>query len=162
MRLARIVWLATALIVVSALAFSGCLSSGNPEQRTATLVVDFSGPLGGINPGNTTTWAHDGDEWIADTETGDGRTVWIFSNVTSVSTVLDLLEAAATIGGFSIETRSYVGMGTFVESIGGVWNELPGRGWQYDVNGEYATIACDRYTLADGDVITWIFADMPW
>jgi hypothetical protein len=89
-----------------------------------------------------------------------GKTVWVFNNVTSGSTVLDLVEECSKIGGFEIVTKHYIGLGTLMESIGGVHNEKPGRGWQYYVNGQYATKACDLFAMDNNDVVTWMFADL--
>jgi hypothetical protein len=86
--------------------------------------------------------------------------VWKFYNVTSGSTVLDLLEECSTIGAFEVVTKRYIGLGTLVESIGGVYNEKSGRGWQYYVNGQYATKACDLFAMDNNDVVTWMFADV--
>lgn len=157
-------WLVIVVAVVAAVVLSGCLSGGEGgnEQRSASLVVDFNGPGGSINPGNVTTWTEVGGVWTSETQSNGGRTVWIFRNATSGPKVLDLVEACSSIGGFEVDTKHYVGMGTFIEAIGGVQNERPGRGWQYDVNGQYAGQACDLYTLNDDDIVTWVFADMPW
>jgi hypothetical protein len=42
----------------------------------------------------------------------------------------------------------------YVVSIDGVENE-PGRYWQYWVNGEYASTACNLYQVGSGDIILW-------
>jgi hypothetical protein len=164
MKSGSLAWPVIAVAVIAAIMLSGCLSGGEGgnEQRTASLVVDFNGSGGSISPGNVTTWTKVGDVWTSETHSNGGRTVWIFRNVTSGPKVLDLVKACSDIGGFGIVTKSYVGMGTFIETIGDVQNERPGRGWQYDVNGQYAGQACDLYALNDYDVVTWVFADMPW
>ncbi len=148
--------------ILAALLLAGCLGGGESVDTRATLVIDFNGPEGPIHPGNLTVWSQEGGEWILETEENDGTTVWLFVNVTSISTVLELTERAAEIGGFEIELRQYAGMGTFVEGIGGAQNERPGRGWQFEVNGEYATKSCDKWTLNEGDMVRWAFAEMPW
>lgn len=152
------------LAVVAAIMASGCLSSGDGgnEQRTATLVVDFNGSGGHVNPGDKTIWTKVGNVWTSEKQSNNGHTIWVFRNVTFESKVLDLLEACSVIGGFEVVAKNYVGMGTFVEAIDQVHNEVPGRGWQYDVNRQYANQACNLYALNDQDVVTWMFADMPW
>lgn len=162
MKSGDLVWLIITMTVIAAVISSGCLSGGEGanEQRTASLIIDFIESGGSINPGNLTTWTKIGNAWSVATQSNGGHTVWVFYNVTSGSSVLSLLEECSTFGVFEVVTKHYVGMGTLVESIGGVHNEKPGRGWQYYVNGEYATQACDHYTMDNDDVVTWMFADM--
>lgn len=152
------------LAIVAAITVSGCLSSGGGgnEQRTATLVVDFNGSGGHINPGDKTIWTKVGNVWTSEKQSNGGHTIWVFRNVTSGSKVFDLLEACSAIAGFEIGTKNYVGMGTLVEAIDQVYTEMYGRGWQYDVNGEWANRACNLYALNDQDVVTWVFAYGQW
>ncbi|MBM4237713.1 MAG: DUF4430 domain-containing protein [Euryarchaeota archaeon] len=150
------------IAILATVLLAGCLGGGESVETHATLVIDFNGPEGPIHPGNLTVWIKEGGDWVLHTQENEGLTVWKFVNVTSVGTVLELTERAAEIGGFEIELRQYVGMGTFVEGIGGVQNERPGRGWQFEVNGEYATKSCDQWALNEGDMVSWKFAEMPW
>jgi hypothetical protein len=162
MKSGSLAWLVVTVTVVAAVMLSGCLSGGDggSEQRTASLIIDFKGNGGSTNPGNLTTWTKIGDAWSVATQSNSGHTVWMFYNVTSGSMVLDLLEECSTIGVFEVVTKHYIGMGTLVESIGGVHNEKPGRGWQYYVNGQYATQACNLFAMDNDDVVTWMFADL--
>lgn len=162
MRVGGLVWLVIVLTVSAAMTLSGCLSGGEggDESRVSSLVIDFKGSGGSVNPGNLTTWTKEGGAWSVETHSNDGHTMWIFNNVTSGLTVLDLLERCAEIGAFEVSTKHYVGMGTLVESIDGVQNEKPGRGWQYYVNDQYATQACDLFEMENGDIVTWVFADV--
>lgn len=166
MKLKRIIiFLVTATIAVT-LIFSGCTGEENQvEKVSATLIIDFNGPEGSINPGNITVWRTSmsyPDQWqIAEVHENNGRTVWIFENITGITNVLELLERAAEIGEFAVNGRRYqLPEGYFIEAIDGVQNENPGRGWQYYVNGEYALKACDKYNLSDGDVVLWLFKEM--
>lgn len=44
----------------------------------------------------------------------------------------------------------------FVTAIGGVGNDADNdRWWQYWVNGEYASIACNKFWLNDNDSVIW-------
>ncbi|MDH7508655.1 MAG: DUF4430 domain-containing protein [Methanomassiliicoccales archaeon] len=155
-------------VVIAAIAaillFSGCLSDGgSTEKITATLVIDFNGPEGTIQPGNLTIWDKANGQWmIVDSKENNGRTVWVFKNISNVSNVLELTQKAAQIGEFTLDIRYYLGMGNFIEAIAGVKNERPGRGWQYWVNGEYATKACDQWRLNNGDIVEWRFAEPSW
>jgi hypothetical protein len=162
MKSGSLAWLVVTVTVVAAVMLSSCLSGGDggSEQRTASLIIDFKGNGGSTNPGNLTTWTKVENTWMPATLSNGGKTVWVFNNVTSGSTVLDLVEECSKIGGFEIVTKHYIGLGTLMESIGGVHNEKPGRGWQYYVNGQYATKACDLFAMDNNDVVTWMFADL--
>ncbi len=49
---------------------------------------------------------------------------------------------------------SWAGNFVYINAIDGVYRDEV-HGWQYWVNGEYATVASNLYTLQDGDVVLW-------
>jgi hypothetical protein len=135
-------------------------SDGNAVYKSADLVIEFSDAETGQFAGSNTTWSIDTDgNWThVSSVNPDGDTVFRFNNVSFSSNVLDLLAECAKIGNFSINKQVYVGMGTIVLKIDNVANENPGRGWQYYVNGDYASNACDKCTLnSSNDTVVWKF-----
>lgn len=48
---------------------------------------------------------------------------------------------------------------TYVEGINYLYEFSCGdlSGWMYTVNGEFADVGCDSFTLHDGDVVKWIY-----
>jgi len=150
-------------VVVITIPFSGCLGDDGGGEVTATVTIDFNGPEGSINPGNTTIWKQVNGEWVMNTtENENGTTIWIFIDLKCEPNVLALLNAASEVAGFSVDSERYGYMGSLVTAIDGIENESPGRGWQYDVNGEYALEAADKHEIVDGDKVLWKFATSPW
>ncbi|MEA5020904.1 MAG: DUF4430 domain-containing protein [Gordonibacter sp.] len=67
------------------------------------------------------------------------------------ATVYDALMAC----GLSVNARDDV-WGKYVDNIGGLAEDLKnGGGWMYSVNGVDGPVSCSRYTLNDGDVVSW-------
>ncbi|MGQ4910885.1 MAG: DUF4430 domain-containing protein [Candidatus Thorarchaeota archaeon] len=64
------------------------------------------------------------------------------------SNVLDLTESS-----HEVEVE-WFGDLAYVTAIDGVPSSA-GRYWQYWVNGEYASVACNLYEIDDGDVVVW-------
>ena len=74
------------------------------------------------------------------------------------TSALDLLNAAANAGNFTIKTTYYGQYDSMlVDAIAGLENGQDGCYWQYWINGEYATMGADRQMLHEGDVIEWRF-----
>ena len=58
-----------------------------------------------------------------------------------------------TVINFDVDAR-WAGNRVYIDAIDGVYqNET--HGWQYWVNGNYATVAANLYTLKDGDFVLW-------
>lgn len=73
-------------------------------------------------------------------------------------TVLEILEQQnETDGNVRLVTKEYPGLGTLVESIGGIANGENGEYWQYNINGEMPQIGADQLQVENGDVIDWYF-----
>ncbi len=54
---------------------------------------------------------------------------------------------------FEVDAR-WAGNFVYIDAINGVYRDEI-DGWQYWVNGEYATVAANLYALQDGDVVLW-------
>ncbi len=157
-------------LALIALSFSGCLGNGEGEggneEVIASLTIDFMtsevNSEISIHPGNLTVWEEVNGHWTVDSEANEDRTVWVFKNLSCQPTVLDLMEEAASVGGFELKTSRYTGLGTMVIAIDDVENEVQGRGWQYEVNGEYANLAVNAKGISDGDQVVWKYSQAPW
>lgn len=80
---------------------------------------------------------------------GNG-TILEFDNL-SGSTVLDVTSEVA-----NVQVQWY-GPLAYIRSIEEIVGEGQ-NGWQYWVNGEFASIAVNLYSLADGDTVDWIYS----
>lgn len=83
----------------------------------------------------------------------------LFSDVVSLpegATALDALEATGL--DYTAEDSSY---GAFVSKIDGLANGETSAtaGWTYSLNGEMSMESCDALVLADGDTLTWEYAE---
>ena len=54
---------------------------------------------------------------------------------------------------FDVDAR-WAGNLVYIDAINGVYRDQT-HGWQYWVNGNYATVAANLYTLHDGDFVLW-------
>ncbi len=57
-----------------------------------------------------------------------------------------------------IETKTYVGLGSIIESINDFKSGTNGKYWQYWVNGKYSQVGASAYQIQPGDVIEWRFS----
>ena len=151
--------------VLLAVVFAGCIQTGpdgdGAKEDGVTLVIDFEGFDPDTLPGMKVNWSPDGKgAWDLFSEATEGDTVYIVHNVTGTS-VLDVLLAAADVAGIEVghHTES---MGAFVDSIDGIENGRDEHHWSYYVNGEYGTVASDRYTVEDGDTVRWVYMGNPF
>jgi hypothetical protein len=158
-----IVVVALVIVVLASPLFisnNGSNNSGSVVNKTASMAVEFSDASTSHFRGMNTTWSKGstGNWTHVSTINSEGKTVFRFENVSFSSNALDLLTACSKIGNFSITKQLYVGMGTIVLSIDSVANENPGRGWQFYVNNNYATTACDKVSLSSAnDTVVWKF-----
>ena len=133
-------------------------SNGGTKGMTANMTIEFGDASAVHFKDNVTTWTNSSGIWTYETHaSGNGTTIFVFKNVSFSSNVLDLLTESARIGGFTISKQTYVGMGSIVQTIDGVTNENPGRGWQYYVNGTYGQVAADKTQLSGGETVNWRF-----
>jgi type II secretory pathway pseudopilin PulG len=154
---AIVVVLVVAVVLVSGMGLFPNSSNG-AKNKTATLTINFYDASTDHFQHNITTWTNSSGTWSYETHaSGNETTQFVFVNVTFSSNVLDLLTECSKIGSFSVGKQTYIGMGTLIQSIDGVANENPGRGWQYYVNGTYGQVACDKTTLNGGEVVAWKF-----
>ncbi len=65
-------------------------------------------------------------------------------------TALDLLKS-----GHNVETKSFSGVGEFVESINGVKADGKKEFWAFYLNGQQAQVGASDYKPKNGDVIEW-------
>jgi hypothetical protein len=153
-----IVLVLVAVVLVSGMGLFPSSTSDGSKNKIATMTISFSDASSGHFRNNITTWTNASGSWTYEThDSGDGTTQFIFKNMTFGSNVLDLTMECSKVGGFSVGKQAYIGMGTIIQSIDGVANENPGRGWQYYVNGTYALVACDKTLLNGGETIDWKF-----
>ena len=158
---------ASALIagmVALVLSLSGCLGGDGDggDQVTADLTIDFMGERGTIHPGNLTTWYREGGEWIYDSRSNGGNTVYVFRNI-SASDCLEQLEVASEVAGFGIDKTYYSTMGQWiVDSLDGAENQASGRNWQFWVNGGYANQGAGQVDLKEGDQVEWRYQNNPF
>ena len=128
--------LAAALMLVAALALCACSGgdggSGGASGPQMTVHVTIDGTEGGKGI------IYDGDVTIAEGESAYTATL---------ATEVDMVSGSS------------LGMGAYVSSIAGLSEKdpQPTSGWIYSVNGEHASVSCDGYTLADGDVVEWVW-----
>lgn len=128
------------LVVALSLPFlGGCLQSTSLEVKTVTgsetihvsLLVDF----------------------------GNGSTTNAQAELNTPATVLDLLKAVQSDGGFEFE-HSGAGETAFVNSINGVANEgNGGKNWTYRINGQLGDSGCGVANIDEGDEVQWTLGD---
>ncbi|MEK7181186.1 MAG: DUF4430 domain-containing protein [Patescibacteria group bacterium] len=56
-----------------------------------------------------------------------------------------------------IETKTYVGLGSIIESINDFKSGAGGKYWQYWVNGKYSQVGASAYKIQPDDLIEWRF-----
>lgn len=69
-------------------------------------------------------------------------------------TVDSFMQRLMNEGKISFKTRTYVGMGKFVEEINGIRSDGENY-WIYYVDNKKATIGISNYKLSPGDVVSW-------
>jgi len=72
------------------------------------------------------------------------------------SSVYDVLKKSHAVVG-----ANSTSMGVYVYSIDGLAEKAGGyssAGWQYEVNGVYASKACNSFTVSDGDTVRWRYS----
>ncbi|OHA62203.1 MAG: hypothetical protein A2748_01155 [Candidatus Wildermuthbacteria bacterium RIFCSPHIGHO2_01_FULL_45_20] len=108
-------------------AFGGTHESSQEQDKIVSLDIDYGN-------GNVQSFA---DVKL----TGDG-------------TVLSALKILEKQYNLPVETREFVGIGTFVEAIHGVHNTNT-KYWQFWVNGEYSLVGAGQFQVKNGDEIFW-------
>ncbi len=129
------------------------------ETVTSTISVDFVNSASPTDPGNLTTWKQVNGIWTKISVANNGHSIWVFENVTSKPSCLYQLYAAEGIGGFGDVNATYPGVGgVLIQSIAGLENQMNGGpGWQYYVNGVYASRSLSLYYLSNGDHVIWMY-----
>jgi len=95
-------------------------------------------------------------------DTGD-EIISVFDiQIDSGYTVYDLFLNEKVKNNFDVKSKNYEGVGSLIESIGGIKNGEKGRYWQYWVNGKYSDVAADKYILKNGDFVIWKFTSSPF
>ncbi len=81
-------------------------------------------------------------------------TVYIDDN----DSVFDALKRVTKENKIQIEYSALSGS-AYIEGINYLYEFSCGdlSGWMYTVNGEFADVGCDSFTLHDGDVVKWIY-----
>ncbi|TFG27981.1 DUF4430 domain-containing protein [Candidatus Thorarchaeota archaeon] len=86
--------------------------------------------------------------------TGISLTVDFGNGTVSISSALEAADVYnLTIGIFDVDAI-WTGNLVYINAIDGVYRDET-RGWQYWVNGNYATGAANLYNLHDGDSVLW-------
>lgn len=75
------------------------------------------------------------------------------------ASVLEMLQTAGEEENFVLETKDYAGLGTLVETIGGIENGTDGKYWHYEVNDELPLVGAGDYELSEGDAVLWKFSE---
>jgi len=87
--------------------------------------------------------------------------IWRFSNISLTAgntTVLDMLNAVASKGNFTVETTYYGQYDSLlVDAIAGIENGQDDNYWLYWINGDYASVGADRQPVRTGDTVEWRF-----
>ena len=159
-----------ALLVTATVMLTGCMDNPkltSDEVHYVTLTIDFDGETPALNPGLRTVWVYDTETgtWSNTTEPSEGQdkvTIWVFENMGIYNiTVYGALLRAAEVMNFSItsHTERY---GVFIDAIAGVENGHDDHHWQYWVNGEYGSLAADKYAVHHGDEIRWEYMGNPF
>lgn len=75
-----------------------------------------------------------------------------YTKIKDGATAYDLLSSA-----HKVESKSYSGIGEFVESIDGIKPDSQ-HFWEFILNGKSSNVGASSYTLKDGDKIDWKLA----
>lgn len=150
---------AAVLVIVMGLLLVVYLQGNASGSMSGELTVELYNAPASLHRGNLTVWTNDGGEWSYTTEDNGGNTTWVFKGLTNVSSSYDMLMAASSIAGFTVETENYPAMGTFVTAIDGIVNNDDTisngeRAWLFKVDGDYITRACDKYPISEGSKVT--------
>jgi hypothetical protein len=79
-------------------------------------------------------------------------------SVADGGSVLDVLKTVnSSDSSLALKTKEYSGLGTLVESMGGMTNGGDKKYWQYFVNGSMPQVGADKYQLKGGEKIEWKF-----
>jgi hypothetical protein len=77
---------------------------------------------------------------------------FIYKGSTEI-TVYDYMLQLENEGKMNFETKTYSGMGEFVETINDIKNAE--KNWIYYVNGQKATVGVSNYKINYGDIVSW-------
>ncbi|MBI2024204.1 DUF4430 domain-containing protein [Candidatus Giovannonibacteria bacterium] len=77
-------------------------------------------------------------------------------SVPKSSTVYRAMEIAASSSIISFKSKTYAGLGNFIDEINGVKGSN-NKFWIYYVNGKSATVGASQYVLSPGDLVEWKF-----
>ena len=94
---------------------------------------------------------------ILDDDTGQLRT-FAGEELFAGQTVFDILKSVTTRASMPFVYDPPGSYGVFIRQIAAKNNGFEKKYWQYWVNGQFAMVAADRYTLNSGDTILWKFA----
>lgn len=76
--------------------------------------------------------------------------------VTNTSTVYDAMRGSQ----LNFKTKTFAGLGEFVEEIGGLKNDRQnGKYWGYFINGETAKLGISTQIVKPGDLIEWKYGN---
>lgn len=89
----------------------------------------------------------------------EGVTENMSLRVPNGTTVLGALERASAEASFTVETKSYEGLGVLVERIQDFKNGDENRYWQYYINGDMPLVGADALVLEGGEHVEWMFAE---
>ncbi|HHT75321.1 MAG TPA: DUF4430 domain-containing protein [Euryarchaeota archaeon] len=147
------------LVIVMGLLLVVYLQGNASEPVSGDLTIELYDAPATIHRGNLTVWTNDGGKWTYTTTANGGNTTWVFKGLTNMTSSYDMLTAAASIAGFTVEVDSQV-QGLLVTAIDGIENNDPDisngeRAWQFLVDEQYANRACNKYPLTEGSEVVW-------
>lgn len=150
---------AVVMVVVLGLLLVVYMQGNASEPVSGDMTIELYNAPASIHRGNLTVWTNDGGKWTYTTTDNGGNTTWMFKGLTDMTSSYDMLMAASSIAGFTVEKDSQP-IGLLVTAIDGIENNDPGisngeRAWQFLVDGKYANRACNKYPISDGSEVSW-------
>jgi hypothetical protein len=151
---------AAVLVIVMGLLLVVYMQGNASEPVSGNMTIELYDAPATIHQGNLTVWTYEGGQWTYTTATDNsGNTTWVFEGLTNMTSSYDMLMAASSIAGFTVETDNQV-QGTLVTAIDGIENNDPAisggeKAWQFLVDGTYANRAANKYPISEGSEVTW-------
>lgn len=150
---------AVVMVIVLGLLLVVYMQGNASGPVSGDMTIELYDAPASIHRGNLTVWTNEGGEWTYTTTDNGGNTTWVFKGLTNVTSSYDMLMAASTIAGFTVETENYPTMGILVTAVDGVENNDNAisngeRAWLFDVDGDPINLSCDRYPISEGSKVT--------
>ncbi len=141
---------AVVMVIVLGLLLVVYMQGNASGPVSGDMTIELYDAPASIHRGNLTVWTNESGEWTYTTTDNGGNTTWVFKGLTNVTSSYDMLMAASTIAGFTVEAENQ-NLGLFVTAIDGNSNGV--RGWQFWVDEVYITRASDKYPIREGSEV---------